>query len=253
MIAFDRVAQLLARCGTIEAVLPPTLLFNEGWMLRLVLDWYEGNSSPERRLVFERTSRWYSEALLPSRFFAKFRGDARAEGWTHADGVIGQFRIRRERGDIELDREALQLTVTEAKMASGLTPGTTRAPSFDQAARNVACIAQVLSVANCRAESLSRLEFFVLAPASRITEGAFSEQLEKRNIERKVRDRASAFGSDYNAWLDEWFVPTIEKCNIGAVAWEDLIADIADADKVAGEALGSFYAACLKHNPISSG
>jgi hypothetical protein len=33
--------------------------------------------------------------------------------------------------------------VVEAKMASGLSAGTTRAPDFNQAARNVACIAQV--------------------------------------------------------------------------------------------------------------
>ncbi|MCH7876577.1 MAG: hypothetical protein IH965_14945 [Gemmatimonadetes bacterium] len=31
-------------------------------------------------------ARWYSEALLPSQFLKRFRGDPLAEGWTHADG-----------------------------------------------------------------------------------------------------------------------------------------------------------------------
>lgn len=37
---FERVASLLLRCGTGEAILPPTGLYNEGWLLSLVLDWF---------------------------------------------------------------------------------------------------------------------------------------------------------------------------------------------------------------------
>jgi hypothetical protein len=37
MHTFDRVAELLHACGTSAGVLPPTALYNEGWMLRLVI------------------------------------------------------------------------------------------------------------------------------------------------------------------------------------------------------------------------
>src|SRR3954471_17890060 len=98
-----RAAELLARCGQPNAVLPPTELFNEGWMLRLVLDWAASHPSALGPLTFEDGSTWYSEALLGSRFRPRKRGDPSGEGFTHADGIIGHFRLRPSgRGDIEL-------------------------------------------------------------------------------------------------------------------------------------------------------
>ena len=37
----DRVQSLLGRCSTDKSCLPPTLLYNEGWMLRLSLSLLE--------------------------------------------------------------------------------------------------------------------------------------------------------------------------------------------------------------------
>src|ERR671913_2269173 len=102
MDPLEQIARLLMRCGQSGAVLPPTALYNEGWMLRLVLDWASRHPSSIPELAFDDGSRWYSEALLPSRFKPRRRGDTSAEGFTHADGVIGHFRVRSGRGDIEL-------------------------------------------------------------------------------------------------------------------------------------------------------
>ena len=90
MNPIERVGELLRRCGEAEGVLPPTALFNEGWMLRLVLDWVERHPSAIEALRFDEGSTWYSEALLGSRFRPRRRGDV-GEGFTHADGVIGHF------------------------------------------------------------------------------------------------------------------------------------------------------------------
>src|SRR5437870_3848792 len=119
------VLNLLGSCGKSGAVLPPTALFNEGWMLRLILDWTAQHRSSIPALRFDTGSIWYSEALLPSRFRPRKRGDIAGEGFTHADGVIGHFRLLPGgRGDIELVSPARQLMVIEAKMASGLSLGT---------------------------------------------------------------------------------------------------------------------------------
>src|SRR2546425_6409929 len=85
----ERIADLLARCDSDASVLPPTTLYNEGWMLRLVLDWFDQNRGLGHELAFLPGARWYSEALLASRFLPERRGDNRAESFTHADGVIG--------------------------------------------------------------------------------------------------------------------------------------------------------------------
>lgn len=62
-----RAAELLTRCGQSNAIVPPSELFNEGWMLRLVLDWAASHPTAIGPLRFEEGSIWYSEALLGSR------------------------------------------------------------------------------------------------------------------------------------------------------------------------------------------
>lgn len=71
--------------------MPPTHLYNEGWMLRLVLDWLDRHRDLEHPLALHEGARWYSEALLPSRFLRDEHGDPLAESHTHADGLIGHF------------------------------------------------------------------------------------------------------------------------------------------------------------------
>ena len=88
----DRIAQLMADAGTSSAVFPATDLYNEGWMLRLVIDWFDMNRSVDFDLKFSEGASWFSEALLPSAFLARQRRDKLAESWTHADGVIGHSR-----------------------------------------------------------------------------------------------------------------------------------------------------------------
>lgn len=153
-------------------VLPPTELYNEGWLLRLVLDWLDRQREIEHPLSFMPGARWYSEALLPSRFLPRTRGDRLAESFTHADGLIGHFDVDSgQRGDARLRADVQQFIVTEAKLGSKLSRGTKNAPDFDQAARNVACIAHMLSVIGVAPLKVRRLGFFVVAPLAQIESG----------------------------------------------------------------------------------
>jgi hypothetical protein len=113
----QRVVELLGRCGSQASVLPPTELYSEGWLLRLVLDSCDRNRNVAHALSFLPGARWYSEALLPSRFLPQRRGDERAESFTHADGIIGHFSIAPgERGEASLLPQARQFVVVEAKL-----------------------------------------------------------------------------------------------------------------------------------------
>ena len=146
---FDRISILLESCSTENPCFPPTTLYNEGWLLRLVLDWFSTHDIGNHPLNFEKKARWFSEALLPSAFLARRRGDPLAESWTHADGVVGHFVIGAQgKTDLSLLPRATQLLVVEAKMFSELSSGVTKARYFDQAARTVACIAEVFHRAN---------------------------------------------------------------------------------------------------------
>lgn len=166
-----RVAELLARCGSSASVLPPTELYNEGWLLRLVLDWFDRNRTLSHQLSFLPGARWYSEALLPSRFLPQRRSDERAESFTHADGVVGHFSIAPgERGEARLLPQPRQFVVAEAKLGSALSAGTKHAPEYDQAARNVACMAHMLEGVDLT--TIEHLGFYVIAPDHQIRAGS---------------------------------------------------------------------------------
>src|SRR4051794_11010345 len=87
----DRIKAMLQECEGENPLLPPTLLFNENWLLRLVIDWFAHCGVEPHPLAPREGAAWFSEAWLPSAFLARYRGDKLAESWTHADGVIGHF------------------------------------------------------------------------------------------------------------------------------------------------------------------
>ncbi len=106
---------------------PPTEIFNEGWMLRLLMAQHakDGSGMPITKTT---NSRWYSEARLSSPFLPRTRGDKLGEGHTHADGVIGHFDFRHKTtAGLKLTEGATQLYILEAKMGSKLTAGTSNA------------------------------------------------------------------------------------------------------------------------------
>jgi len=188
----ERVAQLLEKCDTEDKHFPPTDLYNEGWMLRLVLDWFSSTRDLEHDLNCPEDGGWYSEALLPSVFLARYRGDNLAESWTHADGVIGQFLIgEKGEGDLSLPSGALHFVVIEAKMFSKLSAGVTNAKYYNQAARNVACIVEVIRRADISPNLFNNTAFFVIAPESRIDERVFSKYMERESINDVVKRRIS--------------------------------------------------------------
>jgi hypothetical protein len=163
--------------------------------------------------------------------------------------VIGHFRRPDGRGDTELLPSARQFIVVEAKMASGLSAGTTRAPKFNQAARNVACIAHVVSIAGIDPETFRSLGFVLVAPAARIADGLFAT-IDKTAICSAVNQRAEGFDAEAIEWCQNSFDPVVRRCSIAVVAWESVLAKITAVDHIAGEQIGEFYSKCLVHNPF---
>lgn len=246
----ERISKLLEGASESNRVLPATDLYNEGWMLRLVLDWFGRHIDVEHELKFSEGARWYSEALLPSAFLARFRGDKLAESWTHADGVIGHFTIGGNgAGDLTLAAGASQLVVTEAKMFSKLSLGVTNARYYNQAARNVACIAEVAKRANITPPTFTDISFYVIAPQVRIDEGVFAENMDRDSILEVVQRRVSEYNEPAkDEWLDEWFLPTLESAKTRCISWEETLNVIAQHDEADGQSLGDFYAQCLEFN-----
>lgn len=245
----NALLSLLQKLNLETPPFPPTLLYNEGWLLRIILDWFAKDSVPGHPLSLPKRGRWFSDALLPSAFLARHRGDRLRETRTHADAAIGHITIEQgTKAGVALRPEAEHLIVVEAKLSARLSPGTTRIPYYDQAARSVACIAEVLKRAGRPPSEMSVLGFHILAPAARISAGVFRRQLDPGSIRKKVRMRASAYEGGRDAWYRDWFEPTLDRITIRQLSWEEIIEVIRDEDPAAAESIGEFYADCLELN-----
>jgi hypothetical protein len=139
-----------------------------------------------------------------------------------------------------LAKDATQLVVIEAKMFSGLSLGTTNAPAFDQAARNVACMAEILARAECVPDRLQRLAFYVVAPAEQIERKAFGDLVKKESIRQKVSARVQMYEGKHDEWLQRWFEPTLKRAKIDILPWEWVLPH--------DQEFRSFYEGCLKYN-----
>ena len=248
----ERIAAMLDTASGDGTPFPPTVLYNENWMLRLVLDCLAASPSDSSPVPVAIGARWYSEARLPSAFLARYRGDPLAESHTHADGVLGHFSIGGTgKSDLVLGDGASQLSVIEGKMFSRLSPGVTNAPGFDQAARNVACTAEVLRRAGRHPSELSHLTFHVVAPQVQVEGGAFWDLVTKESIRRKVQQRVGAYEGALDDWFEEWFLPTLHHISVGLVSWEQLMDHLSDVNPDWGRELSAFYEATLGFNAVS--
>ena len=225
--ALCEVQRILESITADGACIPGTLLYNEGWLLRLVLA--AGSKGADcLPFRFDPTARWFSEALLYSAFLPRSRGDRLAESLTHADGVVGQFLFdATTKAGLVLDPKCSQFVVCEAKVFSSLSAGTKRAPTFDQAARNVGCMAETLRKARRRISLYKSLGFFVLAPESQIKAGVFSVQMSKEGIRERLRERVQMYDGqpthdELQKWLDEWALPLVDRIELSCHSWESI-------------------------------
>lgn len=243
----DLLSELISSFDPSNPNFRPTELYNESWLIKLVL--HQASKIPDETfpLGFLPGSTWFSEALLPTAFKARYQGDPLSEARTHADCVIGHIRIgAKAKVDLELEPDAAQFTVVEAKVGSPLSKDIRHADYFDQAARNVACMAEVIARGGQEASSFKRLDFVVLAPQYSIEKGTFSDELRGSSIEEKVRKRVDAYDGELDQWFERNFAPMMDVIELRALNWEDAIAWIRVDKPGVAEQLFEFYDLCLK-------
>ena len=122
------VSELIASFDPKQPYFRPTEIYNESWLIKVVLHHASTIKDTDHYLGFLPGSTWFSEGILPTAFKARFRGDPLSEARTNADGVIGHIRIGdKAKADLELIEDAKQFTVIEAKVGSPLAAGVTHA------------------------------------------------------------------------------------------------------------------------------
>jgi hypothetical protein len=261
----ERLFRILRSCESNDAShFPATEVFNEGWMLRLILDAVQTLSITDHPLHFLNGAKWYSEALLSSPFRPRSKQDSLGEGFTNADAVIGHFDFRAStRSGLTLPSYARQFIVVEAKMFSNLSSGTKNALGYNQAARNVACMAAAIAQIGRAPADLGSIGFFVLAPAldrRRHHDTNLEASLDPNSIRSAVRQRITAYeaqsrpeAAELRVWEAKSFLPLVEHLafvqRLAVLSWETCIESIRIAHPAAGDELHQFYERCLTFAP----
>jgi hypothetical protein len=250
----EKISSILSSVESESRNIPPTLLYNEGWLLRLVLSWFSENRNAisNHPINFLPESRWYSEALLSSPFKAMFKKDNSAEKETHADGVIGNFKIGNSGiGDLKISKGCEQFIVIEAKMYSPLAKGTKNAPSYNQVARSLACMSYRITEDEVILSKIKNLCFFVMLPEEQ-KEKEFMKYIKKENVFDAVNDRVEKYKKenrdDYKGkkeWFNNSFCQFWEQVKIDSITWEDIIKEIKDDY---GNRIKVFYDKCKDFN-----
>jgi hypothetical protein len=200
-------------------------------------------------LSFEEDATWFSEAMLPTKFTARKRGDMKAESRTNVDGVIGHIEVGVEgKADFHLVENATQLIVVEAKLNSKLTEYVSNVSDYDQAARTVAYMAETLKRKNIHPDKMLSLAYYVLAPEKRIVNSNFKELVDECSIRNKVRKRVDDYGDagDYKEWFTECFEPTLNEIDLDVISWESAIEQLPESKSK--ERVKQFYQLFLDYN-----
>lgn len=243
------ISELIASFDPQNPNFRPTEIYNENWLTKIVLNQASTIKDSGFPLGFLTGSTWYSESQLPTAFKPRHRGDPLGESRTNADGVIGHIEVGKlAKVDLELKRGARQFTVVESKIGSVLSSGVTHARYFDQAARYVACMAEVMAQAGIQPSSLDRLDFIVLAPDSAIKQGTFSDQMKPSSIQAKVQRRVSEYKGQLDRWYTKHFVPTLRHLRLYLLSWEEAIEWISHHKPGTVLELEEFYTRCLQFN-----
>lgn len=235
-----KICEILGRHKDNHPVISPGMIFNEGWMLRLVLDWFDRHRGIQHQLAFESQATWYSEAFLSSHFMN--RKNPLLEKHTHADGIVGQIEIRDTRSGMHLRSNATQFMVIEAKMGSPLSPRVTHADYYDQASRTVACMAHMIGEKGLRPEAFRKLAFFVIAPNIQIMKEKSFAFVSKENVTEKVSRRYREYGFENDDWLNDIFLPMMNLVELDVISWEEVLDSLPGSDEVDG--LKEFYQRC---------
>jgi len=171
----------------------PTEIYNEGWMTRLFVYYSIQEKLNVKSVDFSKISNWCSEAVISSPFQPRERGDKLGEGFTHADMTIGDFKVNFEKsGEIILSDNAKLFGIIEAKMGSNLSQGTKNAPSYNQASRNLACIAEK-TIDNNSCKTF----FGVVAPKVKIDFHKLEEQVNKELMLSQINARFEMYPPEF--------------------------------------------------------
>jgi hypothetical protein len=247
----DRVYDQIGRKGDTvgkTSDFPASELFSEGWMLRLLLDWYSRNRGPAtvgHALHFYEGARWFSEASL--------RSPLKEDG-AQADGVIGDFEIRDgTKSGTRVKPDAAQFVVVEAKMGSKIAKRTKKHEEYDQITRSILCACFEAAEGGVSPGALREgIRVVVVGPHELFERDEEARQL-RANGALPFRDRAQkalvkqTWRKGVNPQTVREWLNCVEAV---AVSWEEVLNAVFSVQPEVGVRFKEFYGHCRTANGL---
>lgn len=181
---YEPLMKLQDICGD---TIPLSEIYNETWMLRLVLSLLskvvvDSNTFTDsqsdnhlRDVCMAVKSGWISEGGLKPIF--------KQESTTWTDAIVGAVQKSSRNRNSEKNETAIYkgVIVIEAKMGSNLSAGGSRLKGYNQVARNIACLARFIIE---RQINPKQSKFLVFAPRKKINHW---DELDKENYNNATR------------------------------------------------------------------
>lgn len=233
----NAIIDIIKSIKNIQSNVNPTEIYNEGWMTRLLVHHSINKYLTFKGIEFGKFSNWTSEALISSPFV---KAEKNREGYTHADMALGDFSVDyATRGEIDINKSAKIFGIIEAKMGSNLSKGTTHAKEYNQASRNLACIAHKTFDSDCS------IFFTVVAPEKKIIEHDIKGQVNLPDMISEIERRFSEYPSE--SITKENYSKIIAKAKsskISVISYEEWLEELNYVP------LYEFYDWCLHWNKI---
>jgi hypothetical protein len=231
--------------GEPDCIFAETLIFNEGWLLRGVLERWRRSKGQSKFafLPFPDNIKIYSEAQLFTPFKRRLRIHRQGEGNTHVDGIVGSFSFSNIKSGVVLDNNCEYLAVFEAKMYSGLAGGVKHIGNYSQVSRTLACM-----VNSVLKRSVDSIHFAVIYPedSKKIDPTKYTRSFIEGEIEERLRGYKQSVlinrGDDRLALFEKQWKSTLRSIDIEFITWEDILSELGDQD------IDRFYELCKKHN-----
>jgi hypothetical protein len=203
----------------------PTEIFNEGWMLRLLVKKSIELNITIKGINFAEINNWTSEALISSPFI---QAPEKREGYTHVDMALGDFTVNyAKRGKILINKNAKLFGIIEAKMKSNLSQGTKYANDYNQASRNIACIAKNTINKDCR------IFFAVSGPKKYLDKHKIDRQIKHDLLEKQIVNRFAYYENSFQvAQKKDKIVKKIKECDVFTISYENWIDEFDGNEKV---------------------
>ena len=225
--------------GKPECRFPETLIFNEGWLLRCVLNAWLEESGGSRFgfLPFPPGATCYSEGQL----YTPFEHGSLYERNTHVDGIVGGFSIPDTKSGIVLEPHFQYIAAFEAKIFGPISRGVKNAPDYDQVSRTAACLINSILRAGEKHDYRAHLVVVYAEKNKYICRSDFGDEYIESTIANRLQpfavahDRSSAIDRFSAGWRE-----VLERLRVHFLTWEEVVADLED-DK-----LSRFYDLCLE-------